>query len=53
MLQFKVFIYHVFAQDVTGYFVGVYIIIKITYFFMGLVYYFFQGCYRDGSPQRL
>ena len=42
MLQFKVFIHHVFAQDVTCYFVGVYIIIKITYFFMGLVYYFFR-----------
>ena len=42
MLQFKVFIHRVFAQDVTCYFVGVYIIIKITYFFMSLVYYFFR-----------
>lgn len=28
MLQFKVFIYHVFTQELTCYFIGVYIIIK-------------------------
>ena len=42
MLQFKVFIYHVFAQEFTCYFVGVYIIIKIIYFFLCVVYYFFR-----------
>lgn len=42
MLQFKVFIYHVFAQELTCYFVGVYMIIKIIYFFMCLVYCFFR-----------
>ena len=42
MLQFKVFIYHVFAQEFTCYFVGVYIIIKIIFFFVCVVYYFFR-----------
>ena len=34
------FIYHVFAQELTCYFIGVYIIKK--HFFICLVYYFFR-----------
>ena len=47
MLQFKVFIYHVFAQELTCYFISVYIIIKYTQctginFIMCLVLYYFR-----------